>query len=486
MDVTKHYITIDVGASSGRIIVYSFDKEIKSHEVHRFKNKPYSEKNHLLWSFTHIMNEIYEGLTKAFQYESEISAIGIDSWGCDYGYIDFTGKLIQNPYSYRDLRTANIESITNKYFSRESLYKKTGIQHLRFNTIYQIVDDLINHKEILSKANKLLMIPDLIAYHLTGIIKMELTNLSTTSFYDSINHEIIDEVNKLGYPSSLIPEVIKPGEFYGNILPHIAQKYNLKEVPVIAVCTHDTASAVHSLQLSKTDTYISSGTWSLIGKLLDKPLINNNTFKKSYTNEIGFNNKIRFLKNISGFWIKNLILEAFNQVKVEYDELDRLIEQTLDFDSIIDLDHNDFEVGENIVEKIQTHCRKTNQKVPHKLEEFISVFNYSLVCKYRQHIETLDNLTDYKTNQIFIIGGGASNSLINQMTADITGIKVIEGNNEATSLGNAFVLHQAINQIEDVTVKSLFINNEKKEFLPKKDLTEVYKKYIKLMKGTCL
>lgn len=294
MDVTKHYVTIDVGASSGRIIVYSFNKDIKSHEVHRFKNKPYSEKNHLIWNFTHIMNEIYEGLTKAFQYEGEISAIGIDTWGCDYGYIDFTGKLIQYPYCYRDLRTENIESITNKYFSRESLYQKTGIQHLRFNTIYQIVDDLINHKEMLSKANKLLMIPDLIAYHLTGIIKMELTNLSTTSFYDSINHEIIDEVNKLGYPNSLIPEVIKPGEIYGNILPHIAQKYNLKEVPVIAVCTHDTASAVHSLQLSKTDTYISSGTWSLIGKLLDKPLINNNTFKKSYTNEIGFNNKIRF------------------------------------------------------------------------------------------------------------------------------------------------------------------------------------------------
>lgn len=486
MDVTKHYVTIDVGASSGRIIVYSFNKDIKSHEVHRFKNKPYSENNHLIWDFGHIMNEIYEGLTKAFQYKNEISAIGIDTWGCDYGYIDYSGKLIQNPYCYRDLRTENIESFTNNFFSRKSLYQKTGIQHLRFNTIYQIADDLVNHKDILSRAYKLLMIPDLIAYHLTGVIKLELTNLSTTSFYDPVNQTIIDEVNKLGYPTSLFPEIIKPGEIYGNILPSLVKLYDLKEVPVIAVCTHDTASAVHSLQLSKTDTYISSGTWSLIGKLLDKPLINNNTYQKSYTNEIGYNNKTRFLKNISGFWIKNLILDSFNQTKVDFDELDKLIEQTLDFDSIIDLDHSDFEVGDNIVEKIQTHCRKTNQKVPHKLEEFLSVFNYSLICKYRQHIESLDKLTNSSTNQIFIIGGGASNSLINQMTADITGIKVIKGNNEATSLGNAFVLHQAINQVGEVILKSTFDNKEKKEFLPKKDLTHIYDKYIKLMKGAGL
>jgi sugar (pentulose or hexulose) kinase len=479
MNDNHHYLTVDLGASSGRVIITTVSDTLTLREVHRFTNQPIQQEVLLVWDFEKIFNEVIYGIQKAFEIEPDIESIGIDTWGVDYGYIGKNGLLLRNPICYRDERTLLGETLTKQYFSKEALYALTGIQHLRFNTIYQIAYDLTYEQALLKEADTWLMIPDLIAYYLTGIKRVELTNLSTTSFYNPNQKTIIDTLYHMGFNPDLIPKIIYPGETYGYLKDDLVQQHQLKKVPVVAVCTHDTASAVHSTLVKKEDVYISSGTWSLIGKVLDKPLINQDTYDASYTNEVGYLHQIRFLKNISGFWIKNKIIEAFKLDNIDYRVLDEEIKQSLYFDSIIDLDAPEFELGIDMLDKIKYYCIKTNQETPKTLSQYLALFNYSLVCKYKHHLETLEKLTNIKTKQIIIIGGGSQNDLINQMTADITRLKVIKGDKEATSIGNALVQHES----KYVSVKKHDLSEKKYNvFKPKTDLTRIYQKYQSILK----
>lgn len=476
----NHYLTVDLGASSGRVIITTVGDSIKQREVHRFNNQPMKAEVLLVWDFETLLKEVYIGIQKAFIIEPNIQSIGIDTWGCDYGYIGKDGKLLRNPVCYRDERTYHSEALTKYHFTKEQLYAETGIQHLRFNTIYQVAYDLKHETNLMSQVDTFLMIPDLIAYHLTGEKRCELTNLSTTSFYNPIQGKISNHLYALGFKSEWIPKPIQPGETYGWIKDDLVDTYGFKKIPVIAVCTHDTASAIHSITVNPYDVYISSGTWSLIGKLLAQPLINLKTYQASYTNEVGYEHHIRFLKNISGFWVKNKIIEAFQLIHVDYAALDEQI--TLEpFEAVIDLDHPDFELGENILERIQCYCIKTNQAVPKTLIQYLKTFNFSLVSKYRHHLETLEALTQIKTKQIIIIGGGSANNLINQMTADMTGIPVIKGYKEASAIGNALVQHQVLHpNFNKVTLNQ----NEQVTFLPKNDLSSIYQMYQNILKET--
>jgi len=480
MNDNHHYITVDLGASSGRVMITTVSNSLKQREVHRFTNQPIKQEVLLVWDFETLFKEVLRGIQKAFEIEPNIESIGIDTWGCDYGYIDESGKLLRNPICYRDERTFQAESITKPFFSKESLYAQTGIQHLRFNTIYQIACDLKYDQALIKQANTWLMIPDLIAYYLTGEKRMELTNLSTTSFYNPTKQTIIEALYRMGFEKRLLPKLILPGETYGLILDEHVETYHIKKVPVVAVCTHDTASAIHSIHLEPSDVYISSGTWSLIGKVLKAPNINPQTFNASYTNEVGYQHDIRFLKNISGLWIKNKIIEAYNIEKIDYDAIDQGIQQVLSFNSIIDLDHSDFELGENILEKIKHYCIKTNQETPKTLYEYLALFNYSLVCKYKHHLDTLEELTHIKTKQIIIIGGGSQNDLINQMTSDMTQLPVIKGEKEATSIGNALVQHEASHPGFN---KHTYKEKTHSSFKPHQDLSNIYTKYQTIVKG---
>ncbi len=478
MNDNHHYLTVDLGASSGRVIITTVGDSIQQKEIHRFTNQPIKQEVLLVWDFEFILNEVYKGIQKAFEKEPNICSIGIDTWGCDYGYIGHDGKLLRNPVCYRDERTVNDASLIKYQFTKEALYAETGIQHLRFNTIYQVAYDLKHEQALLNQVDKFLMIPDLIAYHLTGEKRCELTNLSTTSFYNPTQKTIIDKLYHMGFKQDWVPKWIEPGQIYGYVQDELVEKYHFKKVPVVAVCTHDTASAIHSVNIELSDVYISSGTWSLIGKLVEKPIINLQSYQASYTNEVGYKHQIRFLKNISGFWIKNKIIEAFKLETIDYDALDEAI-KTEDFQAIIDLDHPDFELGEDILTKIQCFCIKTNQPVPKTLIQYLKTFNLSLVCKYKHHLETLENLTQIKTNQIIIIGGGSANHLINQMTADMTQLPVIKGDKEASSIGNALIQHEALHP--GFNQKSL-IRDTHIRFTPKQDLSDVYQCYQNIMK----
>ena len=348
------YITVDLGASSGRVIVSEFDEKMIQTEMHRFKNEPIQEHNNLVWDFNYLMENIMMGLKKAFIAFPEASSIGIDTWGCDYSYLGDKGLLLRNPIAYRDTRTVGIEKISKKYFNQETLYATTGIQFLRFNTIYQIINDINTRADVMAKAKTFLLLPDLIAYYLTNQKRLELTNLSTTNFYDPNKKEIVEALEDMGFNLDLLPKLIKPTETYGLLSFEVAEALSIKPVPVVAVCSHDTASAITSLELKESSVYISSGTWSLIGKLLDKPLITEAAYKANYSNEIGYDHKIRFLKNISGFWVKNQIIKAFyGDEQIDFKKLDELILKEDDFVTIIDLDDEIYSQSNNILSDLR-------------------------------------------------------------------------------------------------------------------------------------
>jgi len=476
----EYYLSIDLGASSGRLIVWAFGDSVKQYEISRFHGYRYKNKNEHI-DFKYLMTQISNGITKAFKQFPQIISIGIDTWGVDYGYIKQNGKLINDPFFYLDSRTNHIESFTKSYFDRISLYEQTGIQSLRFNTINQVASDLENNKVKLNEVKYLLLLPDLIAYYLTGIAKIELTNLSTTAFYNPVQRKIIPYLEKMGFPIKLIPDVILPGQIYGQITQEVAKKLNIPQVNVVAVATHDTASAIASLQLNKNTAYISSGSWSLIGKNLSEPLINKETFDANYTNEVGFNHDIRFLKNIPGFLVKNNIVKSyFGTLDVNYSTLDELISDYEDFDTIIDLDDPKYQ-EKDVLKYIQDESKITKQDMPYGIGEYLKIFNNSLICKYKENFEKLKEITKSDIKEVIIVGGGSQNNLLNQMISDILKVKVIQGVKEATALGNAYVQFHAHHEDLNLNdIKKMYVNQNQKVFVPKNNREQLYIKYLSL------
>lgn len=479
----KRYVSIDLGAGSGRVIVTTINQTVTQDIIHRFTKYTY-QTDHQYLDMKQLMTDIKYGLTKAYQAYPDIISIGIDTWGVDYGYIDQNNQLLCDPILYRDHRTADIENFTNRFFTHFDLYQKTGIQFLPFNTIYQIADDIRQQKKQYRQASKLLLLPDLIAYMLTGVQRLELTNLSTTGFYNPSRKTIIEELFMMGFNKYLLPDIIYPGETYGVLSKGIQKELDLPELPVIAVATHDTASAIASLILDEQTMFISSGSWSLIGKLLDEPLINKDAYESNYTNEVGYDHHIRFLKNIPGFLIKNQIIQSYFQtMKVNYDTLDQLILEQDHFDTIIDLNDSTY-LESDVLIKIKQYAEKTNQQVPKTIGEYLKTFNNSLACKYRENYLALSKLTNKAINRVVIIGGGSQNKVLNQLVADAVMCDVYVGSAEATALGNALIQHQAY--LKNVTLEQIKKDvkiEDFKMFHPNNSIDALYKKYLDLMRG---
>jgi len=438
----RKYLSIDIGASSGRIILsttHNNQADIK--ELYRFSNHPIKLNGTLFWDFNQLMTSIYQGLELSYKEHPEILSIGIDTWGCDYGFIGNNDELLRNPVCYRDSRTKGIESKVYQVISKSDLYDKTGIQYLHFNTIYQLTYDAKFNTELLSQAKHIMLIPDLIAFHLTGNARTELTNLSTTNLYNPNEKEIIKEISELGIDIHKFPAMIQPGEMYGTVKESIAKAYNIPQTKVVAVCSHDTASAVLSLPIRK-QAYISSGTWSLVGTVLAHPLMTRQASIENYTNEVGHNHSIRFLKNIIGLWIINQCLETWKSEGHEYSFKDLEIMSLSDNQktALIDPDHPMFEQPSNMVNKIQQFCEMTGQIVPLSPGEILTTIYKSMAHKYKYALDRLEMITGQTYPSIVIIGGGGEINILNQMTSDICRKTVIIGSKEATALGNAMVL----------------------------------------------
>ncbi|MBR6791210.1 MAG: rhamnulokinase [Oscillospiraceae bacterium] len=451
----KRVLAFDFGASSGRAMLATLkDGKIDLKEIHRFGNDPVEVNGTLYWDVLRLWFEIRQAITKA-NAEGGFDSIGIDTWGVDFGLLDEKGQLLMNPVHYRDTRTEGIsDEIFENVISKDDLYMKAGIQYMRFNTIYQLSYLVKEYPWLLEKTDVMLLMPDLFAYFLTGAKRSEFTITSTSNLMDPEKKEWSTELcEKLGIPTRIFPAMIHPGEQYGMLRPELCEELGCKPVPVIAVATHDTASAVVSAPASDKDfVYISCGTWSLFGTENECPVINEASAAANFTNEGGYGGTTRFLKNIMGLW---LIQESRRQwiregEDVTYAMLEKeaLVEEP--FRSFIDVDDPAFETPGNLPRRVKEYCRKTGQPVPETRGQVMRCIYESLAMKYRRTFLQLQELTGKTYHSIHVVGGGIKDTLLCRLAADAVGAKVLAGPAEATATGNAAVQFISLGELSDL------------------------------------
>ncbi len=431
----KYYLSIDIGASSGRHILSSVQNgKLVLEEVYRFENGMTQKDGHLVWEYEKLFSNIIEGLKECKKLDKIPVSVGIDTWGVDYALIDADGKVIGDVYAYRDGRTEEPIKKVHEIIPFETLYKRTGSQFQIYNTIYQLYTDKLSGK--LDKAERFLMMPDFFNYLLTGVMKNEFTNASTTGLMSAKTRDWdMETVKELGLPEKLFKELSDPATLVGNLKPEIAKEigYDLK---VVLPATHDTASAVMAVPEIGQPLYISSGTWSLLGIESPVAISTDEALKENFTNEGGYGRSTRFLKNIMGLWMIQCVRREYNK-KYSWGDFVTLSKEVKDFDSIVDVNDNSFLAPASMIEAIKDYCRKTGQKVPETPGEIALCVYDSLAVCYKRAVETVERVTGYKFDTIHIVGGGCQNAYLNELTAKRTGRRVVAGPVEATAIGNA-------------------------------------------------
>jgi rhamnulokinase len=467
-------LAFDFGASSGRAIISKFDGEkIELEEIHRFANEPVKAGNHLYWDFLRLFYELKLGLKKAGAKYSNIASIGIDTWGVDYGFLDEKDNLISNPIHYRDSRTENMLSEIEKIVPYEEIYKETGIQYMALNTLYQLYADKLYRENVLKEAKSFLFIPDLFNFYLTGNKYNEYTIASTSQLINASNKAWISDIlEKLGIGSEVFENIIKPGTICGTLTEDIQNELAIKKIPVVAVGSHDTASAVAGTPLKKEENnaYLSSGTWSLLGLEIDTPIINEASLKYNFTNEGGVEDTIRFLKNINGLWIIQQLRKGWSEKygAVTFPDIIKEAEKAKNKAFIIDPNDDVFMAPLNMVEAIQNYCKEKGQGTPESLGDIAIAAYNGLTSEYKKVITILEEITGKTIEGINMVGGGIQDQFLCQLTADVTGKKVLAGPIEASVLGNIILQLMAIGEISSLKEGRLIIENsfEIKNYIP--------------------
>lgn len=489
--IVKRVLAFDFGASSGRAMLGSFDGEkIQMEEIHRFSNDTVTVNGTFYWDTLRLFFEIKRGISLALQ-KGGFDAIGIDTWGVDFGMLDKKGRLLGAPVHYRDARTEGMPEEVFKTVSQKELYARTGIQFMRINTLYQLYYLTHHDAELFALCDKILLTPDLFAYFLTGEMRGEMTNASTTNLMDAKTKTWDTELcEKLGIPTHILPEIIAPGEVYGTLSKEICEELGCDPVPVIAVATHDTASAVVATPAQTDDfVYISCGTWSLFGIESDAPILTDEAMAANFTNETGYNKTTRFLKNIMGLWV---IQESRRQwIREGQDVTYATLEQDAlgcePFRCFIDCDDPSFEAPGNLPRRIQEFCKRTGQYVPQTRGEIMRCIYQSLAMKYRYTFESLKALRGRDFASINVIGGGTKDNFLCQLTANATGVPVAAGPNEATVMGNIAVQLIALGEIDSLkhAREVVTASTDLKTYLPvaeEKPLwDEAYQNYLKIL-----
>ncbi len=446
-------LAIDLGATSGRGIVGTFDGDkLTLAENHRFDDNSSYMAGTLSWNIMDIFENIKTSVKLA---GNSVKSIGIDTWGVDYGLIGPDGRLISSPVNYRDSRTDGIMEYAEKFMKKEDLYKATGIQFMNFNTIYQLLAEVRANPKLLESASRLLMIPDLLNYLLTGNMLSEYTNATTGALIDANTGKWAYDVLKAhGIPTHIFGELVNPGTKVGKLSAQVRKEVGDIDADVVTVASHDTASAIMAVPAKGEDfVYISSGTWSLMGTELKKPLITDKSLEYTFTNEGGADNRICFLKNIMGLWIHTECRRDFARqdgYKTSYDDLAELGAKSEPMRSLIDPDDVIFTPPGNMCARIADYCKKTSQPVPETKGQFVRCVFDSLALRYRNTLEKIESMSGKKTPFINIIGGGTKETLLCKFTADACGIPVFAGPGEATAIGNLVSQAMAAGEIKDL------------------------------------
>jgi rhamnulokinase len=440
--VSRHYLALDLGAESGRAMLARLDGgRVEISELHRFKNTPIELPTGLYWDTLHLFHEICNGIRAAAWSTDRIDGIGVDTWGVDFALVDGSGEVLTPPRHYRDRRTQGAPEEVFAMVPREEIFRHTGIQFMNINSLYQLYAIQRDSPRILELASKLLFMPDLFNYFLTGTVVSERSIASTSQFYDPVRKQFAtDMLRRLGIHASFLPELVDAGTELGPLLPFAADCCSVKqETPVYATASHDTASAVAAIPASAADhwCYISSGTWSLMGVELEAPVMTPESLDANFTNEVGTGGRIRFLKNIPGMWLVEECRRAWAKQgrEISYEQLMADASAAKASGTVLNLD--EFASPGNHPERIREYCKKTGQQVPEDPGAICRVILHTLAVRYQETADLLERLTGRSIEVIHIVGGGSRNRLLNQLAADVTGRRVIAGPAEATAVGNA-------------------------------------------------
>ena len=438
------FLAFDIGADSGRAILgWLEERRLKIKELSRFANGMVFILGHWHWNIYRIFEEVKKGMKLcASETGPKPQSIAFDTWGVDFALLGRDGSFLGLPYAYRDSRTEGAMEEFFKKVPRYRLYELTGIQFLQFNSLFQLFSMKRDNSPLLEMASDLLFMPGTFNYLFTREKKTEFTYATTSQLYNPRKKDWDEELfAALGISKSLMQKIFPPGTVIGSLERSISKETGIGEIPVIAVASHDTGSAVGAVPAEGEDwAYISSGTWSLMGVETREPVINEQALELNFTNEGGVGGTFRFLKNITGFWLLQECRRAWAKERLRsYDELTEMANSAPPFKSLVEPDWPEFLNPPHMPEAIRQFCRKTKQKEPDSLAEFVRCILESLALKYRLTLDQLRKIYPHPINRIHVIGGGARNRLLNQFTANATGLPVIAGPVEATAIGNIMV-----------------------------------------------
>jgi len=473
---TFHCIAIDMGASSIRIICGEINNnKLSFEEIYRFKNEITTIDGQDKWDIKFIVQEIEKGVNLALSKYPGALSIGVDSWGVDYTLLDNDSDLIETPYAYRDSRTDGMFEEWDKYMSREETFERTGINYYPFNTLFQLLSS--KDSEAIKLAGKLLFVPNYIYYQLCGKAVNEFTISSTSQLLNCKNNKFDNEVlDKLGLTTQLFGDVVMPGKKLGPVTNNNIQSNTLESV---SVCCHDTASAVAAIPATKDDfIFISTGTWCILGIESKEPLLSKEALELGITNERGYNNSFRVLKNIVGLWLIQGLQECIDG-KPEFSEMDRRAIECKPSGHLINPDDELFYNPDNMLEAFDKYFEKTGQKKPETIDQYIRCAYISLCLSFSYYIKKFEELTGKEFDTLHLIGGGIQSKCLSQNTANITLKNVHTGPIEGAAIGNILVQAIAMNKVKDISEGRKIVSNSfpVNSYFPEMDKSEVEQLY---------
>ncbi len=454
--MARHYIAVDLGASSGRTMVGTLEGgKLSLKEMNRFWNGPTDIRGTLHWDFVHLLRNIKEGIALAKkEFGDGLVSLGIDTWGVDFGLFDADGKLLRNAVNYRDSRTAGMFEKVFEKVPKEEVFAQTGIQFMELNTLYQLMSLSLEDSFQYRNAKTLLFSPDLLGYWLTGNMVTERSIASTSQFYNPVTENwAYGLLEKLGIRTDLFAELVDSGTVIGDA----------DGLPVVAVGGHDTASAFAAVPVADQEqsAFLSSGTWSLLGAELQEPVINDKALKANFTNEVGVCGTVRFLKNLSGLWMIQELRRGWNQQDYDYSwaAMEHMALDARQFEFFIDPSHEEFLAPGDMAGRIQDYCERTGQGRPETHSQILRVAYEGLALLYAESYESLEEILGHTFEVLRIVGGGSKDALLSQLAANATGRKVITGPVEATAIGNLIVQMLAMGDIQSLKEGREIISN---------------------------
>lgn len=459
----RNLLAFDLGASNGRAILGQLENgKLTMRELHRFENN-YVEMNGVCyWDLPYLFNQLKQGFL-AFKQANvgELDCFGIDTWGVDYGLLDRNGHLLGNPRAYRYSVDADIDA-ASEIVDFPTLFSRTGIAKMNFNTVYQLYRRKLQGDVALEQAQKLLMMPDLLGYFLTGEMKSEYTIATTSMLYNPTKKDWDwESIRDLGLPEHIFTEIDRAGTLRGKLRPELAEELGVNQANFAAVGTHDTASAVAAIPGTGSFAFCSSGTWSLFGVETDEPILTDEVRDANFANEGTIQGGFRPLKNIMGMWLiqecrRDWIKEG---TKYSWDEIVNLAKKEEPFRSIIDPDYGEFFAGGNMVKKIQKFCADTNQPIPVTVGQVARCIYESLALKYRWALERLEEIKGESIDTLNIVGGGCNNKFLDQLVADSINRPVTIGPIEGAAIGNLLSQAMALGDIMDMEQLRQIVRN---------------------------